>query len=386
MTGPCVKVLLIEDSPSDAKLIRNSLLRHSPEMFEVALADRLDEGIARLCKEPFHVVLLDLGLPDSTGIETLARLSSAIPQVPIVVLTGADDRATSLEAIRRGGQDYLVKGRADGALVANAVRYAIERKNAEMELKSLNEDLERRVAERTAIAEGRAEQLRQLAAELTLAEQRERMRLAMILHDGLQQTLVAAKINALLIGRGGVNPREDAEKVAELIDEAIETSRSLTSELSPPMLHRGGLLPSLKWLARWFADRHGLEVQLDARDDLGATPEEIVILLFQSIRELLFNVVKHAGVKTARVELSREKTSICVSISDKGTGFNPSRLRIEGVQSGGFGLFTISERLGFLGGKMEIESAPGQGSRFKLVIPRSPGLKERAFQEKEPKI
>ncbi len=365
-----LKVLLVEDSPSDAFLIQHSLLQHNPAAFEVSLNSRMDDALARLKAERYDVVLLDLGLPDCTGIETLVRMSAAIPQTPIVVLTGAEDEATSLEAIRRGGQDYLVKGHADGQIVANAIRYSIERKNAEKQLKSLNEDLERRVAERTAIAEGRAEQLRQLTTELTLAEHRERRRLALILHDGLQQTLVAAKFSLALIERGN-DPREIAKRVGDLIDEAIETSRSLTSELSPPMLHHGGLLPSLKWLSRWFSDRHGLTVELIAEDGMAPVPEEVVVLLFQSIRELLFNVVKHAAVTTGRVEVIQSHGEIHVSISDRGKGFDPTQLRAGGGSAGGFGLFSISERLGFLGGKMEIDSTPGRGSRFSLVIPYS---------------
>ncbi len=368
MTEPCVRVLLVEDSPTDAFLIQQILLRISPRGFDVALAGRLDEAIGRLRAERFDVVLLDLGLPDSTGIETLVRASAAAPQMPIVVLTGADDEAISSEAIRRGSQDYLFKSHVDGQIVANSIRYAVQRKKAEAELKSLNEELERRVAERTAVAERRAAQLRQLATELTLAEQRERQRLARILHDGLQQTLVAAKFNLKL-----VDPRKDVRQVIAdvtgLIDEAIETSRSMTAELSPPMLHQGGLIPSLNWLVRWLSDRHGLTTQLTAREDMEPMPEEVIIPLFQSIREILFNVVKHAGVKTARVEVMQREGWIYVSIEDEGAGFDPSHLRAEGGSSGGFGLFSISERLSLLGGHMDVHSAPGRGSRLSLVVP-----------------
>jgi signal transduction histidine kinase len=366
MMPPCPRVLLVEDSPSDARLIQQILLENDANGFEVDIAGQLDEALARMRAERFDVVLLDLGLPDCTGIETLVRASAAAPHMPIVVLTGADDEAISLEAIRRGGQDYLIKNQVDGQIVANSIRYAIQRKKIEEELKALNEALEHRIAERTAVAERRAEQLRQLAAELILAERREQKRLAQILHDGLQQTLAAAKLNLGLIERGN---REAAVETAKLIDEAIEISRSLTAELSPPMLHEGGLVPSLKWLVRWFKDRHGLAVELAAQDNMEPMPEEVIIQLFQSIREILFNVAKHAGVKKARVKATQRDGRIFISVEDEGTGFHPSRLRTEGGSSGGFGLFSISERISHLGGQMEIKSAPGHGSRLKLTVP-----------------
>jgi signal transduction histidine kinase len=368
MTGSIARVLLVEDSPSDARLIEQSLMDMSPPGFEVALAGRLDEALVKLHTEPFDVVLLDLGLPDCIGIDTLVRVSTAAPQTPIVVLTGADDEAISLEAIRRGSQDYLVKSHVDGRIVANSIRYAIQRKKIEEELRALNEELEQRVVERTAVAERRTEQLRQLAAELTLAERREQKRLAQILHDGLQQSLVAAKFNLALIERSN-DAHQALAETADLIDEAIEISRSLTAELNPPMLHQGGLGPSLKWLARWFLDRHGLAVKLTARDDMEPMPEEVIVQLFQSIREILFNVVKHSGVQTASVKVLQGEGLIDVSIEDKGAGFDTRRLRTEGGSSGGFGLFSISERIRFLGGQMEIQSAPGKGSRLNLVVP-----------------
>lgn len=363
-----LRVLLVEDSPSDARLMQQILLDSRSHAFEVDIVERLDEALARIKAERFDVVLLDLGLPDCTGIETLVRASAAAPQIPIVVLTGADDEAVSLEAIRRGGQDYFVKSHVDGQIVANSIRYAIQRKKMEAELKSLNEALEHRVAERTAVAEHRARQLRQLAAELILAERREQKRLAEILHDGLQQILVAAKLNLACVKPG--NP-EAASETAKCLEEAIKVSRSLTAELGPPILHPGGLVPSLKWLNKRFKDTHGLAVELAAPDAMEPMPEEVIIQIFHAIREILFNVVKHAGVKKASVKVAQRDDRIVISIEDEGVGFDPSSLRAEGGSSGGLGLFSISERISHLGGQMEINSAPGQGSRLNLIVPYS---------------
>ena len=244
------------------------------------------------------------------------------------------------------------------------------RKRAEADLKELNELLERRVAERTAEAEQRASQLRALASELALTEQRERQRLAQVLHDGLQQILVGAKWKLALMARSQDKGAPDlVSVVGRLVDDALETSRSLTADLSPPILWESGLGPALGWLASWMRDRHGLEVSLTARDRIESIPQDLTFLLFQATRELLFNVVKHAGVKEVRVELSAHSGRIQVTVSDEGMGFDPNQLRAAGGSIGGFGLFSIRERLNHLGGLMEIDSTPGGGCRINLVAP-----------------
>ena len=244
-----------------------------------------------------------------------------------------------------------------------------ERKQVEQELYILNKTLEDRVTERTAEAEQRALQLRQLAAELTLAEQRERQRISLVLHDGLQQILVAAKFQIALLEKTKDVQRLTSD-LAGLIDDGIETSRSLTAELSPPILQQGGLVPALEWLVKWMRDKHGLTVSLASHGKIESAPEAVVILLFQSARELLFNVAKHAGVRTARVVVMQEADRIQVDVEDEGVGFDPVQLHGEGAKSRGMGLFSIQERLNYLGGSLEIDSAPGCGSRFKLITPQ----------------
>jgi CheY-like chemotaxis protein len=156
---------------------------------------------------------------------------------------------------------------------------------------------------------------------------------------------------------------------ANLIDSALETARTLTAELSPTVLQQGDLVAALKWLARWMNDRHGLGVHLTTSGKVEQVTEEVVALLFQSTRELLFNVVKHAGVRTAAVELCQEGGGIQVTVKDKGTGFDPRRLRAAGGHAGGTGLFSMRERISLVGGRLEIESRPGRGSRFRLIVP-----------------
>ena len=216
----------------------------------------------------------------------------------------------------------------------------------------------------------RSEQLHLVASELTLTEQRERQRLAQILHDGLQQILVAAKYRlALLKQVDHEDARSAAAEMGALMDDAIRTSRSLTAELSPPILHEGGIVPALEWLARWMRDNHGLDLKLEVGSPVGTIDEEVMILLFQATRELLLNVVKHAGVREARAEVVREGSRIQIVVEDRGAGFDPSNLRVPGANVGGFGMVSIRERLSLFGGRVEIDSAPGRGCRVSLIAP-----------------
>jgi PAS domain S-box-containing protein len=226
---------------------------------------------------------------------------------------------------------------------------------------------ERKRAERDLVH--RSEQLRALASQLTLAEQRERQRLAQVLHDGLQQILVGARYRLSVLENTGQNDvRQSAAVVSGLLNEAIDTSRSLTSDLYPPILHGGGLVPAFEWLVQWMQDRHGLGVELQARGEIQLA-EDLKILLFQATRELLFNVVKHAGITKATVQVSRTDGQIRISVADDGAGFDVRSAEADVGKGGGFGLFAIRERLDLLGGQLEIDSAPGRGSRFSLVAP-----------------
>jgi PAS domain S-box-containing protein len=216
----------------------------------------------------------------------------------------------------------------------------------------------------------RTRQLAHLAAELTMAEHHERKRLAQVLHDGLQQLLVAAKYRVgALEGAGDRRFQEEVHQLEALLVDSIETSRTLTYELSPPFLGEQGLLPALEWLVRWKQAKHGLRLDLRVEGRLPPLPEEQTILLFQAVRELLFNVVKHAGIKAARLTLRQVQGRLEIVVADEGAGFDPARLRQAGGESGGFGLLSLHERLSLAGGRLDIESTPGQGSRFTLSMP-----------------
>ena len=126
-----IKVLLVEDNLGDARLIREFLLEAIGESFDLKIANKLFDGIKLLLASTFDVVLLDLSLPDSTGLDTLTKTNTSAPQVPIIVLTGLDDDTLAVEAVRGGAQDYLVKGQINAELLCRTIHYSIERKQAE---------------------------------------------------------------------------------------------------------------------------------------------------------------------------------------------------------------------------------------------------------------
>ena len=238
-------------------------------------------------------------------------------------------------------------------------------------LRQNNETLEARVVQRTTDLAQRTAQLQALARDLTKAEELERRKVAEVIHDQLQQILSLARIKlGLARGRTADGPMlDDLTDADELIAESLDITRSLTAELRPAILHRSGLANTLRWLGRWYEDRFGLRVDVDAADDPD-TDEETRVTLFRSARELLFNVVKHAGVARARIQLSRTADGrACIVVSDEGAGFNPEVLRAWDGAQGGFGLFSLRERLDQLGGRFDADSAPGRGARFTIIGP-----------------
>jgi signal transduction histidine kinase len=377
MSSSPIRVLLVEDGPADALLLKHALAESREETFHVTHVELMAEAIDCLARETFDAILLDLSLPDSRGLETVAQANGAAPHLPIVVLTGLDDEAAAVEAVRRGAQDFLNKGHADVRLLTRAIRYAMERKQAEQQLKALNETLEQRVAERTAVATCRAAQLQALAAELTRTEHRERRRLAQILHDHLQQLLYAARLHLGTLRHCNPNDPPIPETIARidaLLGECIAESRSLTVQLCPPVLHEVGLAAAIEWLGRHMGQTCGLMVEADVDPRAEPESEELRVLLFEAARELLFNVVKHAETGCARVALTAcDGDEVCLVVADEGAGFVPPDRKLERTITAGFGLFSLRERLELLGGRLQIEAIPGRGTCVTIWAPSCSG-------------
>lgn len=319
------------------------------------------DGIILFCNTRFsQLVKLPMervvGMPLEQFVHPLSRISfdrlmqgvrrAPVKQRLVLAQTGGQSVPVLISAslLRQGDSVYVCLVAADMT-----------------ELEAKNSELEKR-----------ADQLSRLVSELTLTEKRERHRLAAVLHDHLQQLLVGAIFALEAFGRQtDEESRRSLGDIRRLIEESLEVSRSLTVELSPTILHEAGLEGGLNWLAGWMKQKHGLTVDLDCSPHIAVERQDLRILLFESVRELLFNIVKHAGVERANVCVCSAENELRIVVSDRGKGFDSEMLnRNIGSAGSRFGLFSIRERLELIGGRLIIEASPQKGAAFTLLVPQ----------------
>ena len=257
------------------------------------------------------------------------------------------------------------------------------RKEAQAQLRQLADDLEQRVEARTRELADSQDKLRALTTELNLTEHRIRKQLATDLHDYLAQLLVLSRIKLGQAKLEEVTPAamQAMTEVQEVMDRALAYTRTLVAQLSPPILNEFGLLMALRWLADQM--QRELTVTLDLENEVVSLSEEQSVLLFQSVRELLMNIVKHAGTTEARISVTQAGGVLRICVSDQGVG-----CEVDGTETRlkpGFGLFSIRERMKALGGEFDMQSIPGEGTTAILQLPvEQPGaLAAEAVAESE---
>ncbi|HYE95989.1 MAG TPA: PAS domain S-box protein [Rubricoccaceae bacterium] len=332
----------------------------------------VEEAIGMKCDEIFTPEDVAAGVPEQERATARAN-GSALDERWHVRKDGSRFWATGVMVALRAGDD--LKG------YAKILRDATEQKRAQVErealldalaeerqkLQDLNATLEERVVERT-------NQVRALASTLTRAEQEERRRISQVLHDDLQQQLYGVQMKMH-------RARRDAEAdhcegvltnvgaAEEWLRSAIDVTRRLTVDLSPPVLKDEGLTAALGWLRTQMQQTHGLTVDIEAEHPFRMPDADMRVLLFQVVRELLFNVVKHADTDRATVTLQAADHHVRIVVADEGRGFDVETAFARAGRDDGFGLFSVRERLDLFDGEMDIESAPGQGTRVTLTVP-----------------
>lgn len=312
-------------------------------------------------EETEGVLLYDLGNGQWNIPELHTLLDEIIPQDKVV-----NDYEVEHEFDSIGRKIMLLNARRIDhlQLILLAIEDVTERKQALRELHKINDTLEERVAERT-------EEGRKLVSRLTESEQEERRRISHILHDELQQMLFAIQMN-MKFSYSDVDSGKQ-EKLAnsikeslDMIDAAIDKTRELTSDLNPFVLKSDHLTDMMEWIVGRFDEMHGLKTELKIKGDILIRDEKTRALILQIMRELLFNIVKHAGTDRALIRAEESADDdLMVEIIDEGCGFDVDT-QIKNIH--GFGLFSIRERLNLLGGDLAIESVPGKGTQMTIHL------------------
>lgn len=350
-------ILVVDDIPANLKQLSEILAKCG---YRVRPAQEGEMAIRAAIASPPDLVLLDVRMPGMNGYEVCRRLKETprLKEIPVIFISALDETADKVEGFEAGGVDYITKPFQQEEVLARVKNH--------LETRRLQVSLELRAA-----------QLRTLTGELAQTEQRERRRMAQLLHDHLQQLLVAARVKLVMLGRDAHDKALDdtRQTVIDLLDQCIAESRSLTIELSPPVLYDAGLGAALHWLARWMQQKHGFTVEIRGEDEADVPDEGIRVLLFEAVRELLFNAVKHAQTDGAQVTITKTTGDILqIEVHDTGIGFDLSRQEPQVASTGSIGLFSIRERLSLVGGSLNIETSPGKGTRAALCLPLTPGL------------
>jgi len=309
--------------------------------------------------------------PEGRGSIEIAYLAKRPPAQESPFLT--EERAL-LNSLAEMLESYLARKATEVQLLESRRKLQERVRERTRDLERLNRSLKKEVAERRRTEREirkHQRQLKSLATEMSLAEERKQRAIASDLHDHIGQALAVIKMKFLQLHCNSVlcKFKDTIEDIRIHLDEAIETTRSLTFQLSPPVLYELGLVPALQWLAEEFQRKHRMTVEVTTEGQALQLSDEMRMTLFKGTRELLFNAAKHAQVSQAWVRVAWESDRIRIEVRDDGAGFDAAKAFPKDIRRSGFGLFSVKERMGYVGGSLGIESMPGRGSRATLTAP-----------------
>jgi signal transduction histidine kinase len=262
---------------------------------------------------------------------------------------------------------------ATGTVVHHEIRFVPERDQNGIitGVLGIGRDItERKAAEQALLNEQK--RLAEMALELSMAEERERRRIAATLHDCIGQDLALSRIKMGMLARASLNDteRDVLSSSQEILDRVISNVRNLTHLICPPILESAGLEAALKWLGRQMESDYGLKVKFTSGLDEKAVCREVHHELYHAVRELLINVAKHAQTGSARVLAGNERDRITIRVEDDGVGFDRGAIADHlDSDCGGFGLFNIDRRVSHFGGSVVVDSAPDAGTRVTIMMP-----------------
>ena len=374
-----LQILLIEDNSADVFLIKDHL-KHSGTNFILSHCTRLSEALDLLSNPLYDVVLLDLGLPDSWGLNTLKAIKSIKMQAAVIVLTGLDDEKFALASLKEGAQDYIVKDNLNADNIIHAIKFGIERKKHQKELERLNAELESKVQERT-------KDLKELLATKDKF-------FGIIAHDLKNPFSGLIGASELLLYHGDEFDKKKLRGITELmhnsaknifimLENLLEWARTQTGNISfnPEKIYVKEIVSENITNIKAFADHKGVSISTNDMNGLMLLGDRNMINTI--IRNLLNNAVKFTS-KEGKVKISAVKSSdsIIFSIKDSGIGIRQEdinklfRIDVKFSRQGtasetgtGLGLILCKEFIEKHKGEIWVESKENEGSEFKFIIP-----------------
>jgi two-component system, sensor histidine kinase and response regulator len=376
-----LNILIIEDNPADVYLIKD-YLKSSEIKFSITHCERLSEAIEQLCKPIYDVVLLDLGLPDSWGLNTLRKIQNFKISAAVIVLTGLDDEQTASRALNEGAQDYIVKNKINTDYILHAIKYGIERKKHQLELEKLNAELEQKVIERTKVLK-----------ELIVTKDKFFGIIAHDLKNPFTGLLGASEIlskNADSFDSKGIQEmssilHSSAKNIYAMLENLLEWARTQTGNINynPENINITQIISENFKYIKIFADNKNIKLSSEVLQGLNVTADKNMINTI--LRNLLNNAVKFTK-KGGNVIISAMKieNNIIFSVKDSGIGIPQKdidklfRIDIKYSNRGtndetgtGLGLILCKEFVEKHNGQIWVESTQDKGTEFKFTIPVS---------------
>ena len=374
-----IRVLLVEDDPGDARLVRMALSGSDNLSYEVEVFEQLSTAIERLGERSFDVALVDLSLPDSKGLDIIRKLSAEDPKIPIVVLTGLNDEEVGLQALQKGAEDYLIKGPGVDNILTRSIRYSIERKKAKGVLREYSDRLEEKVEERTKELRDTQEQLVRREKLATLGQ------LAGGLGHELRNPLGAIKNAIYLLNMALEDPEPEVKETMEIIEKEVGISQRVITSLldfarpKPPTRHIVDINDVVEAAMSRVPVPENVEVVRQFSETLptiSADPDQLT----QVFGNLVLNAVQ-AMPEGGRLVVKSEAPGpewINLSFTDTGVGMDEETLekafeplftiKSKGI---GLGLALCKMFVGAHGGTIDVKSTLGKGTRFTIRIPNN---------------
>lgn len=383
------RLLIVEDDEAQLQTL-TAIMR--AEGFEVAGCSTASEALKHIERGGFAVAVVDLRLPDLPEEQLLTRLRAVTDDVRVIINTGYGSYESARDAVNLGAFAYVEKAGDPDEIVRHVHRafHARLRRYAEdleiavaertRELQEANEALrleitERKRAEERVAAHQRS--LRLLGTKVAVAEEQERRRIATGLHDNVVQALALAKtkLEGLAARKSAAQISQAILEIRGLVDQSVHDTRSLLFDLSPVALYELGFEPAVEALLDRIQAAHRLATRFRTDGLPKPMTNDVRVVLFRGVREVVQNVVKHAQARGVGVSVGRDDETVLVEVQDDGVGFDAKKALSIHDAAMGFGLFDVRERLDYLGGSLSIQSEPGKGTTATL---RAPLVQEKA--------